>query len=80
MANRKGVFKRTAEVPRAARMLSVSKADLLEVAWSLAATAHDSGCDDAEATLTRLREELNVYRARRGLRPLSNDRFDRVRS
>ena len=76
MGNRKGVFKRTAQVPVMARRLPVSKADLLEVAWSLAAIAHEGGCDDAESTLARLLEELNLYREQRGMRRLTNDRFD----
>lgn len=67
-------------MPVAARRLPVSKADLLEVAWSLAAISHEGGCDDAEATLARLLEELNLYRERRGMRRLSHDRFDKVRS
>ena len=66
----RGIVKRGADVPDAARALPVSKADLLEAAWSLAAISHESGCDDEEATLTRLVEELNIYRARRGARPL----------
>ncbi len=71
MGSRMGVMKRGADVPVSARKLTVSKADLLEVAWSLAALAHDHGCDDAEATFARLVEELNVYRDRRGVRRLS---------
>ncbi len=71
MANRRGAFKRVADVPRSARVLGVSKADLLEVAWSLAATAHEGGCDDEIGTLARLVEELNVYRERRGVRRLA---------
>jgi hypothetical protein len=65
-----GVTKRGADVPKSARRLPVSKADLLEVAWSFAAIAHDHGCDDDGATLARLVEELNVYRERRGARRL----------
>ena len=74
---RKGVFKRVADVPKEARRLPISKADLLEVAWSLASLAHEHGCEDGNATLSRLVEELNVYRDRRGAGRLSVARKER---
>jgi hypothetical protein len=64
--------KRAASVPREARLLAhrVSKSDLLEVAWSLAALANDAGSvDDDVSTLSRLVDELNAQRENRGLRP-----------
>jgi hypothetical protein len=56
------------EVPRRARDLGerISKADLLEAAWGLAAVCNDVGCDDEEATYQRLVAELNIFRAIRG--------------
>lgn len=67
---RPGREKRRADVPKAARQLGekVSKADLLEAAWWLAALACDGGVDDETSTLERLLEELNTIRANRGAR------------
>lgn len=67
--------KRIADVPKAALALAekVSKADLLEAAWSLASLCHEGGCDDDAGTLTRLVEELDRGRARRGRGRLNVD-------
>lgn len=65
-------LKRVASVPREARILDVSKSDLLEAAWELASLANDAGsCDDAESTLRHLVETINGARSRRGARPLT---------
>lgn len=68
-----GTRRRIADVPQEAADLGdeVSKADLLEVAWHLAALAN--GADSAEddpATLARLYEEVNTLRANRGAKEL----------
>jgi hypothetical protein len=64
---RVGVFKRTANVPRAAESLGsrYSKADLLELVWDYAATTNGVGCDDVSATIARLTELLAANKARR---------------
>ena len=65
--------KRVANVPREAFLLAidVSKADLLEAAWSLASLSNDGeGADDHAATLKRLHEELSTLRENRGEKPL----------
>jgi hypothetical protein len=60
-------MKRYANVPREARLLEVSKADLLEVAWELASLCNDGdGVDDVAATYRKLVETLNGARERRG--------------
>jgi hypothetical protein len=63
--------KRRAEVSRRARGWAerVSKADLLEAALSLASLCSGAdSCDDEEAALDRLVEEVNLYREGRGAR------------
>ena len=67
MTRSMGIFKRYAEVPREARLLDVSKADLLEAAWELASLCNDGeGADDTAATYRKLVETLNGARQRRG--------------
>lgn len=65
-------FKREADVPLDAARLGgcVSKADLLEAAYHLASLCHDGGCDDEEANVARLKHEIDVLRANRGVKPL----------
>lgn len=71
-----GLGKRRAQVPVEALRLAenVSKADLLEAAWHLAALCNGSGSDDDQRTLARLRGEFDVLRANQGRRPLKADR------
>jgi hypothetical protein len=72
--SRFGVMKRVAMAPPVAirrRLPPLSKADLLEVAWALAALSNNAGSvDDDESTLDRLIEEVNTWRAMRGQGPL----------
>lgn len=65
--------KRCAAVPRDASVLaeSVSKADLLELAWDAAALSNDVGADDVPATFDRLVAMLNERREARGAKPLN---------
>ena len=73
MGRSMGVFKRRAAVPREASGISdsVSKADLLEVAWHLASLCNEAGsADDNDSTRLRLIAELNVQREGRGVAPL----------
>ena len=66
MSTRTGTFKRSADVPREAHRLDVSKADLLEAAWELASLCNDGdGPGDVPATYRKLVETLNGARARR---------------
>jgi hypothetical protein len=68
-----GKGKRGAEVPRAVCLLAenVSKADLLEVAWSLAGLCGGGeAAEDFEPTWNRLLEELNAQRAASERKPL----------
>jgi hypothetical protein len=64
-------MKRLAEVPLPVARLGaqVSKADLLEAAYWLAAAVGES-CDDENEALSNLLQELNVHRERRGAKPL----------
>ena len=62
--------KRRADVPREAHTIDVSKADLLEAAWELAALSNDTGVDDNAATMARLIAVLNGARERSGRKPL----------
>jgi hypothetical protein len=64
-------MKRLPEVPVAVARLGqqVSKADLLEAAYWLAATTGES-CDDENEALSSLLQELNVHRERRGVKPI----------
>ena len=64
-------IKRCAAVPRDASLLaeSVSKADLLELAWDAAALSNDVGADDVPATFDRLVAMLNERREARGAKP-----------
>lgn len=67
-------MKRRANVPPYAAGLGnrVSKADLLEAAWHLAALANDAGsADDGRSTFRRLVEEINANRVARGERPIT---------
>jgi hypothetical protein len=63
--------KRIAVVPDAVRRLGnqVSKADLLEAAYWLAAATGES-CDDENETLSTLLRELNTHREPRGQKPI----------
>jgi len=65
--------KRCAAVPRDASALaeSISKADLLELAWDAAALSNDVGADDVPATFDRLVAMLNERREARGAKPLN---------
>lgn len=69
-----GVTKRYPELPAPLpRGLygEISKADLLEVAYDLAACSNDSGsADDHESTVRKLVEMLNTRREGRGSRKL----------
>lgn len=67
-----GKGKRWAEVPKGVHAIGamVSKADLLEVAFTLASLDAPEGCDDAEAGCRSLLEALNHERDRRGAKPL----------
>lgn len=64
-------MKRCAEVPQAVLRLGaqVSKADLLEAAYWLAAATGES-CDDEDEALSNLLQELNTHREHRGVKPL----------
>lgn len=66
-------MKRFANVPTRFALLgeSVSKADLLEAAYHLAAISNGSErAENDNATFRRLVEELNIHRAARGMGPL----------
>jgi len=72
--------KRTALVPKAALVLGelVSKADLLEAAWYLAALSVPLLRDATEkASLKRLLEQLNLHRSERGQRPIRIEQIAR---
>lgn len=66
-------LKRRPQCPALGRSIieDVSKAELLEVAWSLAALCNEAGsADDDASTFKRLVEEVNTLRINRGARPL----------
>ena len=68
-----GLTKRRADVPQEALALAedVSKAELLEVAWSFASLCNfGEGHGDDAATMSRLYEELNTLRENRRAKPL----------
>lgn len=72
---------RPANVPRAAAILDeyVSKADLLEIAYSLASLLNDAGsCDDEASTVARMLEEINTFRAFRKVKPLDPAKIARI--
>ena len=52
---------------------AISKAEFAEAALSLAAACSDGGCDDLEAGTTRLIEEINLGRERRGASPINRE-------
>lgn len=64
-------MKRRAEVTAAVSRLgaTVSKADLLEAAYWLAAASGES-CDDEDEALRGLIDELNVHRESRGAKKI----------
>lgn len=67
------INKRDADLPEEADGIQheVSKSDLMEVAWDLAALCNDGdGCDDHLATRAKLLEMINVRREGRGKKPL----------
>ena len=71
--NRPGRLKRRPELPNEAGgiLCEVSKAELLEVAWSLASLCNNAGSsDDNGSTRERLLEEINAMRTARGARLL----------
>ena len=72
MNQRMGVCKRRAAVPEAVARLGrmVSKADLLEVAYWLAAAQGES-CDDEDEAFSNLLAMSVHLREQRGARPLS---------
>ena len=65
-------MKRTPDLPSIALDLAdlISKADMLETVWDLAAVSNGVGADDDVATARRVLEVLNAARERRGQRPL----------
>jgi hypothetical protein len=64
--------KRLAKVPETVARLGrmVSKADLLEAAYWLAAACGES-CDDENEALSTLLQELNTHREHRGTTPIT---------
>ena len=69
MAPRQNAGKRSARIPEQGLALAdkVSKSDLLEIAWDMAALLNDAGsCDDDESTAAKLIELLNNQRAETG--------------
>jgi hypothetical protein len=72
ISNRRGVFKRTANVPRAITQAlpPLSKADLLEAALDLASLQNPNSCDDDDETIASLIGVLNRRRVGRGQKDL----------
>ena len=67
--NRAGVTKRVAQVPRPYRGMlhDLSKADLMEIAWSLGSLCNGgNSLDDDAATFERLEKEANTQRLNQG--------------
>jgi hypothetical protein len=69
---RHGRLKRLALIPPGHSRIfeKLSKADLAEIAWSLASLSNGVSADDDELTAQRLLEEANALRINQGRRPL----------
>lgn len=76
-------LKRSADVPRSASILGeyVSKADLIEAVWGMAARLNPTSCDDEGATLEEVIRTLDTCAQIRGAQTHRNIRgFTAARS